>query len=87
MPDAKPAGTLNAYYRRHRKAGFKALAEKAGTTMGYLYQLNYVPTKKPSLAMAKRLVEASNGEITYEGLDNPRKVLLRCDCERCREAI
>lgn len=69
--------TLNAYFLKHGKAGLRHLAAKTGAKVGYLQQLNYVTRKKPGKKLALKLVEASNGEITLEGLDNPVKVLKR----------
>lgn len=64
--------TLNEYFRRHRTKGFEELARKSGTKLSYLLQLNYNPDRKrPSIDLATKLIEASNGELTYEGLANP----------------
>lgn len=70
-------GTLNDYFRNHGTEGLRALAERAGTKVSYLLQLNYMPTKRPSVKMCERLVKASNGALTFEGLANPKKVLVR----------
>ena len=43
------------------------VAVKAGTTYGYLYQLA-LGNRRPRLALAKRLVEASNGEMDLASL-------------------
>lgn len=69
--------TLNAYFLRHGRAGLRALALATGARFGYLQQLNYVTRKKPSMALALKLVAASGGEITLDGLANPVKVLKR----------
>ncbi len=69
--------TLNDYFMRHGTKGLRDLAEKAGTKLSYLLQLNYSTDKRPSIQMASRLVEASNGALTLEGLANPKKVLVR----------
>lgn len=69
--------TLNDYFIKYGTAGLRALAKEAGTTVGYLLQLNYRPEKLPSIQMASRLVAASNGQLTLEGLANPQKVLAR----------
>lgn len=70
-------GTINEYFIKHGTAGLRALAEKAGTKPSYLLQLNYMPSKRPSIDLAQRLVEASDGELTFEGLANPQKRLAR----------
>lgn len=69
--------TINAYFLAHGTEGLRTLAQKAGTKLSYLLQLNYMPTKRPSVAMAQRLIEASDGELTLEGLANPQKRLVR----------
>lgn len=79
--------TLNEFFIRHGSSGFEKLAEKAGTKVSYLQQLNYLPEKKrPSMAMAQKLVDASvelnrddpaMSVLTFDGLANPKKVLVR----------
>lgn len=69
--------TLNDYFIKHGTKGLRELAEKAGTKLSYLLQLNYSTGKRPSIQMAQRLVEASGGALTLEGLANPQKNLVR----------
>lgn len=69
-------GTINDFYRAHRRRGLRELAQKTGTTDHYLMQLNYNPAKRPSVDMALKLIEATDGEITLEGLCNPVKKLM-----------
>lgn len=69
--------TLNDYFIQYGTSGLRELADKAGTKLSYLLQLNYTPAKRPSIQMASRLVEASGGKLTLEGLANPKKVLVR----------
>lgn len=69
--------TINDYFVRYGTKGLQGLADRAGTKLSYLLQLNYSPSKRPSITMASRLVEASGGELTLEGLANPKKVLVR----------
>lgn len=69
--------TLSEYFSIHRMQGLRRLADETGCKLGYLQQLLYVPTKKPSMTVATRLIKASNGELTYEGLANPIKKLVR----------
>lgn len=69
--------TLNDYFITHGTKGLRDLALKAGTKLSYLLQLNYTPTKRPSMEMASRLVDASGGVLTLEGLANPKKILVR----------
>ena len=40
------------------------LAQKVGTTYGYLIQLKYGKGRKPSAEMARRLEEASKGRVS-----------------------
>jgi hypothetical protein len=68
--------TLNDYFQKHRTEGLRILADKAGTKLSYLQQLNYDPRKRPSMERAKAIVAASNGEITLDGLANPEKRLV-----------
>lgn len=68
--------TINDYFLKYGTEGFRKLAAKAGTSVGYLQQLNYSTKKRPSISMAEKLIEASNGELTFEGLANPRKILV-----------
>lgn len=70
------SGTINDWYRAHRRRGLRELAEKVGTTDHYLMQLNYNPAKRPSADLALRLIEATDGAITLEGLCNPVKRLM-----------
>lgn len=69
--------TLNEYFIQHGTKGLRELASKAGTKLSYLLQLNYTPTKRPSIPMALKLVDASDGVLTLEGLANPQKTLVR----------
>jgi hypothetical protein len=70
-------GTINDYLLKYGQAGFARLAKRAGTKVSYLNQLNYDTNKRPSMEMAQRLVKASGGEITLDGLANPKKRLVR----------
>ena len=69
--------TINEYFIRHRTDGLRRLADRAQTKLSYLLQLNYTPTKLPSIKMAKRLIDASDGELSFDGLLNPTKTLIR----------
>lgn len=69
--------TLNEYFIKHGTQGLRDLAEKAGTKLSYLLQLNYSTGKRPSIPMALKLVEASDGALTLDGLANPQKNLVR----------
>lgn len=64
--------TVRAYYDRHGVDGLATLAKAAGTELSYLRQMVYSPDKNPSLKMAIALVEASEGELTFEGLAYPQ---------------
>ena len=82
LPEAYLGGkvrgmTLNDYFIKHGTKGLRELAEKAGTKLSYLLQLNYSTGKRPSIQMAQRLVDASGGALTLEGLANPKKSLVR----------
>jgi len=63
--------TLNEYYMTYGLDGLRELAKRAGTKVSYLLQLNYDSSKRPSLQMAQRIVEASGGVITLDDLANP----------------
>lgn len=65
---------LQDYFLKHGMAGVARLAERSGLQKSYLLQLVYVPTRRPSLASAQKLVEASNGRLTLNGLANPYKI-------------
>lgn len=69
--------TLNEYFHEYGRPGLVSLAQKTGTKLSYLLQLNYVTEKRPSLDLAQRLIDASGGKLTLEGLSNPKKVLIR----------
>lgn len=69
--------TLNDYFLRHGTEGLRGLADRAGTKLSYLLQLNYSTEKRPSMLMAQRIAAASNGEITLDGLANPKKELVK----------
>lgn len=69
--------SLNDYFIKHGTEGLRELAEKAGTKLSYLLRLNYSTGKRPSIQMAQRLVEASDGAFTSGGVANPTKNLVR----------
>lgn len=66
---------LNDYYIKHGTAGLERLAQESDTKLSYLKQLVYTTNKRPSIEMARRLVAASGGELTFDGLANPVKRL------------
>lgn len=68
--------TLNDYFIKYGIKGLRELAEKAGTKLSYLLRLNHSTGKRPSIQMAQRLVAASDGAFTLEGLANPTKNLV-----------
>lgn len=68
-------GTITHFYRTHGQKGLRELANSVGTTEGYLVQLSYNPKKRPSVGLAKKLIDASGGEITLDGICNPIKTL------------
>ena len=65
---------LQDYFLNHGMAGLDKLAEGSGLRKSYLLQLVYVPTRRPSLSSAQKLVEASGGQLTLNGLANPYKI-------------
>lgn len=69
--------TINDYFAKFGTKGLRELAARSGTKLSYLLQLNYVETKRPSMQLAVRLVEASDGILTLDGLANPQKATLR----------
>jgi len=70
-------GTINEFYRKYRRKGLRDLAIRTGTTDTYLMQLNYDVSKRPSVDLALRLIRESQGEITLEGICNPKKILMK----------
>lgn len=69
--------TINDYFAKFGTKGLRELAARSGTKLSYLLQLNYVETKRPSMQMAVRLIEASDGLLTLDGLANPQKITIR----------
>lgn len=65
-------GSIAEFYDHSGLEGLRRLAEGAGTDLSYIRALLYSPTKNPSLKMAIALVEASGGELTFEGLAYPK---------------
>lgn len=63
--------TLSEYQQIYGTAGLIRLAERAETQLSYIRQLICTAGKRPSAAMALRLIRASDGQITLEGLANP----------------
>jgi len=55
------------FYSAKGKKAAELVAKRAGTTERYLYQIS-LGHRRPSLDLAKRLVEASNGEIDLVSL-------------------
>lgn len=66
---------LHDYYKKHGTDGLVALAASVGSTLGYMQQLLYQPEKLPSIKMASKMVSASKGELTFEGLANPVRLI------------
>lgn len=64
---------IGEFLEQYGRAELDRVAEKAGASKAYLLRLAYQPTAMPSLKLSKRLVEASDGRLTFEGLANPRK--------------
>lgn len=69
--------TIAEYYERHGLEGLRKLAtatlpDGSGTDLSYIRALLYSPTKNPSLKMAIALVDASGGELSFEGLAYPQ---------------
>jgi transcriptional regulator with XRE-family HTH domain len=50
------------YREKFGKLGCEALAEAAGTSYAYVYQIA-IGHRRPSVELAQRLVEASNGQL------------------------
>lgn len=63
--------TLYEYYVVHKTEGLRELAERAGTKLSYIRQLIYETRKRPSVDMAAKIIEASGGQVTLDGLCNP----------------
>lgn len=78
---------LADYLEKYGHKGLEELAEKAGTSKGYLTRLAYQPWARPSLNLAARLVKASGGVLTFEGLANPRKYQGRRERSHGRAAV
>jgi hypothetical protein len=68
---------INDYYIEHGMSGLEKLAQASNTKLSYLKQLIYTEGKLPSINMAQRLVDASEGKLTFVGLANPVKRLPR----------
>lgn len=60
---------MNAYkfYKSHPKEKVEAVATKAGTTFDYFKQIAY-GNRRPSVALAERLVAASDRELDFVSL-------------------
>lgn len=63
--------TLAEYQAIHGTEGLRRLADATGTKLSYLRQLICNAGKKPSADMALKLIQASGGKLTLEGLVNP----------------
>lgn len=91
--------TLNDYYCEFGTKGLAKLAQKTGSSIGYLQQLIYSPRNKtdqsdgennpriPSLGLAKKLVAASDQLLTLEDLANPVKKLPRDQKKTCHKRM
>lgn len=64
--------TIADFYEKHGLDGLRRLADGAGTDLSYIRALLYSPAKNPSLKMAIALVDASGGELTFDGLAYPQ---------------
>lgn len=69
--------TIAAYFAKYRIHGLRRLAKATHCKPGYLQQLVVNPKKRPSMSLAQRLVHASNGELSFEGLANPVRIWVR----------
>lgn len=61
---------LSEYFLDFGQDAFLALAKKARASVSYLTRLAYT-RDLPSMPLAKRLVRASDGKLTLEGLSDP----------------
>jgi hypothetical protein len=77
--------TLQEFVIKHGTAKLFAVAEAAGTKRSYINNLLYTinsghnPPKTPSIKLAKKLCEASKGELTMEGLATPTGLKKNCE--------
>ena len=63
--------TITEYFIQHRHAGLRKLADGAGTKYRYMLQLVYKEERTPSARLIKKLIAASEGVLTFEGLSTP----------------
>lgn len=68
--------TLSDYFKQKGRDALRDLAAAAGVSDGYLLGLIYQPERLPSTGLCKRLVDASGGLLTLDGLANPQKQLV-----------
>lgn len=68
--------TLSDYIVAQGRGGLTRLAEKLGTSKGYLHDLCNDPTRRPSIELAKKIELATGGDVTalgLLGLEPPKK--------------
>ena len=63
--------TLAEYQAIYGTKGLVELAERAGTKLSYIRKLICVEGSVPSAPMCLRLIDASNGRLTLQGLVHP----------------
>lgn len=66
--------TLYDYYTKNGASAIAELAEKTQSSHKYLMGCVY-RARCPSMQLASKLVAASGGQLTYEGLANPTKYI------------
>lgn len=72
-PSITPIGPLD-YWKKHGKESCEKLSTAAGTTYSY-WKLICNRVKRPGLDLARRLVDASGGELSLELLCPPVSAL------------
>ena len=70
-------GRLIDFLAVYGRPGLREIAKTAGTEEIYLVRLCYDACKRPSLGLADKLIRASEGFLTVEGLLNPARVSMR----------
>lgn len=63
--------TLAEYQQIYGTEGLRNLADSCGTKLSYIRKLICVTTNRPSSEMALKMIEASGGKLTLEGLVYP----------------
>lgn len=59
------------------------VAESAGSNYAYFSQLAY-GHRRPSVDLAERLIEASEGKLTFEGLLRGKQTSTDSQCASCK---